>query len=75
VLRIRTRDLDATRRGLDLVLTEFAREWRTGAISIDTQGVSSIDYHIRPKKAVQNDELITLARTAGGSGLVDAEIR
>ena len=75
VLRIRTRDLDATRRGLDLVLTEFAREWRTGAISIDTQGVSSIDYHIRPKKAVQGDELITLARTAGGSGLVDAEIR
>ena len=75
VLRIRTRDVDATRRGLDLVLNEFAREWRTGAISIDTQGISSIDYHIRPKKAVQNDELITLAKTAGGSGLVDAEIR
>ena len=75
VLRIRTRDMDATRRGLDLVLSEFAREWRTGAISIDTQGISSIDYHIRPKKAVQNDELLTLARTAGGSGLVDAVIR
>jgi hypothetical protein len=75
VLRLRTRDVDATRRGMDLVLNEFAREWRTGAISIDTQGISSIDYHIRPKKAVQNDELITLARTAGGSGLVDAEIR
>lgn len=75
VLRVRTRDLDATRRGLDLVLTEFAREWHTGAISIDTQGISSIDYHIKPKKAVQNDELLTLARTAGGSGLVDAEIR
>jgi hypothetical protein len=75
VLRVRTRDVDTTRRGMDLVLTEFAREWRTGAISIDTQGISSIDYHIRPKKAVQHDELLTLARTAGGSGLVDAEIR
>lgn len=75
VLRVRTRDAAGTRRGLDLVLTEFAREWRTGSISIDTQGISSIDYHIRPKKAVQNDELLTLARTAGGSGLVDAEIR
>ena len=75
VLRLKTRDMDATRRGMDLVLGEFAREWRTGAISIDTQGISSIDYHIRPKKAVQNEELLTLARTAGGSGLVDAEIR
>lgn len=75
VMRVRTRDAASTRRGLDLVLTEFAREWRTGSISIDTQGISSIDYHIRPKKAVQNDELLTLAKTAGGSGLVDAEIR
>ncbi|HEX6576053.1 MAG TPA: DUF4956 domain-containing protein [Gemmatimonadaceae bacterium] len=75
VLRVKTRDMDATRRGLDLVLGEFAREWKTGSISIDTEGVSSIDYYIKPKKAIQNDELLTLARTAGGSGLVDAEIR
>ena len=75
VLRVRTRDMGATRRGLDLVLSEFAREWRTGALSIDTEGISSIDYHIRPKKAFQGDELLTLARTAGGAGLVDAQIR
>ena len=75
VLRVRTSDPSGTRRGMDLVLEEFAREWRTGAISIDTQGISTIDYHIRPKKAVQGDELLTLARTAGGSGLVDAQIR
>jgi hypothetical protein len=75
ILRVRTRDVDATRRGLDLVLGEFAREWKAGSISIDTEGVSSIDYFIKPKKAIQNDELLTLARTAGGSGLVDAEIR
>lgn len=75
ILRVRTRDVSGTRRGLDLVLGEFAREWRTGAISIDTEGISSIDYHIRPKKAVQGDELLTLARTAGGSQLVDAQIR
>jgi hypothetical protein len=75
VLRLRTRDMAGTRRGLEMVLTEFAREWRTGAISIDTEGISSIDYHIRPKKAVQGDELLTLARTAGGSDLVDAQIR
>lgn len=75
ILRVRTRDAQGTRRGLDLVLQEFAREFRMGAISIDTEGISTLDYHIRPKKAVENDELITLARTAGGSGLVDAQIR
>ena len=75
VLRIKTRDVAGTRRGMDLVLSEFAREWRTGAISIDTEGVSSIDYHIRPKKAIQGDELLTLARTAAGSELVEVQIR
>ena len=75
VLRIKTRDVGGTRRGMDLVLSEFAREWRTGAISIDTEGVSSIDYHIMPKKAVQGDELLTLARTAAGSELVEVQIR
>ena len=75
ILRLRTRDAQATRRGLDLVLQEFAREFRMGSISIDTEGISTIDYHIRPKKAVENDELLTLARTAGGSALVDAQIR
>ena len=33
ILRLRTRDASATRRGLDLVLGEFAREYRMGAIS------------------------------------------
>lgn len=75
VLRLRTRDMGGTRRGMEMVLTEFAREWRTGAISLDTEGISSIDYHIRPKKAVQGDELLTLARTAGGAELVEAQIR
>jgi hypothetical protein len=75
VIRLKTRDLDGTRRGFDLVLGEFARDWRTGATNIDTEGVSTIDYFVRLKKSTQPDELLTLARTAGGSGLVDAEIR
>ncbi|HEX2723955.1 MAG TPA: DUF4956 domain-containing protein [Gemmatimonadaceae bacterium] len=74
-LRVRTRDSAGTRRGLELVLGEFAREWRTGGITIDPDGVATIDYFIRTKKTTQPDELVTLARTAGGSELVDAEIR
>ncbi len=75
VVRLKTRDINGTRRGFDLVLSEFAREWRTGAMTIDTEGISTIDYFIRPKKSTQPDELLTLARTAGGSDLVHAEIR
>ena len=74
-LRLRTRDVSGTRRGLELVLGEFARDWRTGAVTIDTDGIATIDYFIRLKKTTQPDELITLARTAGGSELLDAELR
>ena len=75
ILRIRTRDLAATKRGLDLVLGEFAREWHAGAMTLDTEGMNTIDYVIRPKKKMQPEELLSLARTAGGSELVDAQIR
>ena len=75
VLRLRTRDLSGTRRGLELVLGEFARDWRTGAVTIDTDGIATIDYFVQLKKKTEPDELIALARTAGGSELLDAEIR
>jgi hypothetical protein len=74
-LRIRTRDVSGTRRGLELVLGEFAKDWRTGSVTIDTDGLGTIDYFVRLKKSTQPEELVTLARTAGGSELVDAELR
>ncbi len=74
-IRLRTRDADGTRRGLELVLAEAARDWRTGGVTIDPDGVTTIDYIIRPKKSTLPEDLLSLARTAGGSDLVDAEIR
>jgi hypothetical protein len=74
-LRIRTRDVSGTRRGLDLVLGEFAKGWREGAVTIDTDGLATIDYFVQLKKKTQPEELVTLAKTAGGAELVDAEIR
>jgi hypothetical protein len=74
-LRVLTRDALTTQRGLELVLGEFAREWRASAPSVDPNGVTTIDYFIRPKKAIQPDELLMLARTAGGADLVDAQLR
>ena len=75
VLRIRTRDVSGTRRGLELVLGEFAKDWREGAVTIDTEGLATIDYFIKLKKRTQPEELVTLAHTAGGAELVDAELR
>jgi hypothetical protein len=53
ILRIRTKNLEATKRGLDLVLGEFARDWHTAGMTLDTEGVNTIDYVIRPKKSMQ----------------------
>jgi hypothetical protein len=75
VLRIRTRDANGTRRGLELILSEYAKDWRTSAVTIDTDGVATLDYFIRLKKSTQPEELTALARTAGGSELVEAELR
>lgn len=75
VLRIRTRDVNGTRRGLELILSEYAKDWKTGSVNIDTDGVATIDYFVKLKKSTQPEELVALARTAGGSELVDAEIR
>ena len=74
-LRLRTRDLSGTRRGVELVLGEFARKWRAGAIDIDKDHVATIDYFVRLKKSTQPDELMRVVRTAGGSQLLDAQIR
>ena len=75
VLRVRTRDVNGTRRGLELILGEYAKDWKTGSVNIDTDGVATIDYFIKLKKSTQPEELVALARTAGGSELVDAELR
>jgi hypothetical protein len=75
VLRVRTRDVNGTRRGLELILNEYAKDFKTGSVNIDTDGVATIDYHVKLKKSTQPEELVALARTAGGSELVDAELR
>ena len=74
-LRIRTRDVSGTRRALELVLGEFAKDWREGAVTIDKEGLASIDYFVKLKKRTQPEELVSLARTSGGTEFVDAALR
>ncbi|MDO8501302.1 MAG: DUF4956 domain-containing protein [Gemmatimonadaceae bacterium] len=74
-IRLRTRDPDQTRRSFELVLGEYAKEWRAGTTKTDDAGVATIDYFVQPKKATLPDEILSLAHTAGGTALVDAQIR
>jgi hypothetical protein len=75
VVRLRTKDPEETRRGYELVLGQLARKWRSAKETVDVEGVATIDYFIKPKKSTRPDELITLAKTAGGSQLIDADLR
>lgn len=74
-LRVRSRDMAGTRRSFEMVMGEFAKEWRAGQPTTDAGGVQTLDYFIQPRKGIQPDELIALVRTAGGTDVIDAEIR
>jgi hypothetical protein len=75
LVRIRTRDADETMRGFEMVLEQAARKWKTDDVTVDVEGIATIDYHIKPKRSTSPDELVSLARTAGGPQFLAAEIR
>jgi len=74
-LRVRTRDMNGTRRNFEMVMGEFAKQWRAGEPVTDAEGIHTIDYYIQPKKNIQPDEIMALVRTTAGAALVDAHIR
>jgi hypothetical protein len=74
-LRVRSRDLERMRRTFDMLLEDFSKDWSAGEITVDADGIQTIDYIVVPKKARQPEELVILAQTAGGSALVDAQLR
>ncbi|HEY8165766.1 MAG TPA: DUF4956 domain-containing protein [Gemmatimonadaceae bacterium] len=74
-LRVRSRDLGRMQRTFDLLLDDFSKEWQAGEITTDGDGIQTIDYVVVPKKSRQPEELLVLAQTAGGSALVDAQLR
>jgi len=75
LIRLRTREPDETMRGYELVLEQAARKWKTVDGGVDVEGVATIDFYIKPKRSTSPDELVRLARTAGGPQLLEAEIR
>lgn len=74
-LRVRTRDIDGTRRSFETVIGEYVKQWRAGTPKPNDDGSQTLDYFIQPKKNVGSDELVALVRSAGGADIIDAEIR
>jgi hypothetical protein len=74
-LRVRSRDIYATRRSFEMVLGDYVKEWRAGTPAAGEDGSHTLDYFLQPKKNVQPDELVAVMRTAGGADIIHAEIR
>ena len=75
ILRVRTSDINATRRAFETVIGQYVKQWRAGAPKEDDDGNHTIDYFIQPKKKVSPDELVSLMQNVGGANVIDAEIR
>lgn len=74
-LRVRSRDIIATRRRFETVMGDYVKQWRAGTPTPAEDDTHVLDYFLQPKKNVQPDELLALMRTTGGADVLDAEIR
>jgi hypothetical protein len=74
-LRVRTTDVERMRHGVDPLLDDYAKEWEAGDVTIDGQGILTIEYVLEPKKSTDPEVLLALVRAACGDDLVEAELR
>lgn len=72
-LRITTTDQAAMRRAIELRLQEYTKQWRVGTIE-QTDGVTTVDYHVQLRKKTSPEELLMLVRTAGSQYVTAAEL-
>ena len=73
-VRVKTRDPVGTRPIIENRLEESTKRWSVGAVTVDADGVTVIDYLVLPKKSKGPEQLLALVRAAGGPQLVDAEV-
>lgn len=73
-LRVRTRNMKATREAFDPLLEDLVKEWGSSAVTKDAEGVQTIDYFVQLKNKTEPDELLTLVRASCGSDLVEATL-
>lgn len=74
-LRVRTTDVGKMRSIVDPLLDDYAKNWEAGDVSIDGQGILTIEYVMQPKKSTDPETLLALVRVACGEDLVEAQLR
>ena len=63
------------RHVVDPLLDDYAKDWKASEVTIDGNGVLTIEYVIEPKKSTDPETLLSLVRVACGDDLVEAELR
>ena len=73
-LRVRLSDAVRARPVIETRLDEATKRWSVGNVTVDADGVTTIDYLVLPKRSKGPEELLTLVRAAGGQELMTAEL-
>ncbi|MEO9035654.1 MAG: DUF4956 domain-containing protein [Gemmatimonadaceae bacterium] len=74
-LRLRTRNGDAVLPGIETQLTECTKRWTVGAMSLDAEGITVIEYTVLPKKSKAPEDVLAAVRAAGGIDLIEVEFK
>lgn len=72
-LRVRTRDLAAMRGALEPRLQEYAKLWRAGPVTPHADG-EVVEYTVQLRKKSSPEDLVALARAAGSTTVLDADV-
>ncbi|HTE44981.1 MAG TPA: DUF4956 domain-containing protein [Gemmatimonadaceae bacterium] len=73
-LRVRLRDTMNARPVIETRLDEATKRWSVGSLTVDAEGITTIDYLVLPKRNKGPDQLLALVRAAGGEDLITAEL-
>jgi hypothetical protein len=73
-LRVRTKNMKATREAFDPLLEDLVKEWGSSNVTKDADGIQTIDYFVQLKNKTEPDELLALVRASCGSDLVEATL-
>lgn len=72
-LRVSTHDVAGLRSALEPRLDEHTKRWRLEGISVH-DGAEMLEYEVQLRKRSSPEELLSLARAAGSSRLVSAQV-
>jgi hypothetical protein len=60
---------------IEAQLAECSKRWTVGAMSLDAEGITIIEYTVLPKKSKAPEDILAAVRAAGGTDLLEAEFK